>query len=142
MKRLILIFLFLATANIFAQKWYTDMDTAQAKALQENKIIVLVFQGSDWCAPCMKLEKEIFSTSEFLAYADKNYVMLQADFPRKRKNKLAKEQKKKNAILFEKYNTNGIFPFVVVLDSAKKILKKAGYKKMLPSKYIDYLNSY
>lgn len=142
MKKLILGFTLLVVTNIFAQEWYTDMDIAQAKALQENKKIVLVFQGSDWCVPCMKLDKEIFTSNEFVAYATNNYVLLQADFPRKRKNKLAEIQHKKNAQLFEKYNTPGVFPFVVVLDPAKNILKRAGYKRMNPSRYIQYLNTY
>lgn len=142
MKNILIGFLLLVSTSMFAQKWQTDMNLAQELAKNNDKKIILVFQGSDWCAPCIKLDTEIFSTEEFKKYAHKNYVMLQADFPRKRKNKLADEQKKKNAELFEKYNKRGIFPFVVVLDSDKKVLKTAGYKKMKPSEYIEYLNSY
>ena len=42
--------------------------------------------------------------------------MLKADFPRKKKNLLPKPQQKNNNKLAEKYNSNGHFPFVVVLD--------------------------
>lgn len=140
MKKLVFVFLVMLSSSIFAQDWTFDINKAQALAKDGNKKIIIVFQGSDWCAPCIKLDTEIFSTETFRKYAANNYVMLQADFPRKRKNKLAAEQKEKNAKLFEKYNTMGIFPFVVVLDADKKVLKTAGYKKMSPKEYIAYLN--
>ena len=142
MKNSIIAVLLLFSISLTAQEWQIDMDLAQKQAKQEHKKIILVFQGSDWCAPCMKLDKEIWNSEVFQKYAKDHFVMLQADFPRKKKNKLAKEQKKKNGRLFEQYNKQGIFPFVVVLDSNKKVLKTAGYKKMTPAKYIEYLNNY
>ncbi|MGI8635558.1 MAG: thioredoxin family protein, partial [Segetibacter sp.] len=27
-----------------------------------NKLIVLNFAGSDWCGPCIRLKKEVFSS--------------------------------------------------------------------------------
>lgn len=142
MRKLVFGLLFAFSTSLFAQEWQKDMGIAQDLAQKEGKIIVLVFQGSDWCAPCIKLDKEIFSTEVFKEYAKSNYVMLQADFPRKRKNKLGAEQKEKNARLFERYNKRGVFPYVVVLDANKKVLNTAGYKRMTPKEYIEYLNSY
>ena len=71
-----------------AQDWQTDFETAKKIALEKNQNIVLVFQGSDWCAPCIKLDREIWSTSEFKTYAEANFILLKADFPRKKKNSL------------------------------------------------------
>ena len=51
------------TAN--SQNWTTDVEEAKISAQKENKTIVFVFQGSDWCAPCIKLDREIWSTDEF-----------------------------------------------------------------------------
>ena len=48
-------------------------------------------------------------------YAKDHFVMLKADFPRKRANKLNSEQQEKNNKLAEIYNQKGYFPFVVVL---------------------------
>lgn len=134
--------LFIGTLTSFGQDWQTDVATAKELASKENKSIVLVFQGSDWCAPCIKLDKEIWSTEEFKNYAAEHFVMLQADFPKRKKNALPKEQQLKNNDLAEKYNTKGYFPFVVVLDESGKVLGQTSYKKLKPKEYITLLESF
>lgn len=142
-KKLITAILLILNLNLaFAQDWVTDFSKAKQLATNENKPIVLVFQGSDWCAPCIKLDREIWSTDTFKDYAKKNYIMLQADFPRKKNNALSETQAKANAKLAETYNKSGIFPFVVVLDSKGKILGETGYKKTTPKAYIEEINSF
>ena len=93
-----------------------------------------------WCAPCIKLDREIWSTDAFKKYANENYVMLKADFPRKKKNTLSETQTKANGLLAEKYNKQGFFPFVVILDSNGKVLGESSYKKTTPENYIKELN--
>ncbi len=134
--------LFLLFMSVQSQEWITDMQKAGEIAARENKKIILVFSGSDWCAPCIKLEKEIWNSPEFQEYAKEHYVMLRADFPRKKKNQLPKEQQEKNNKLFEKYNPQGYFPFVVVLTPGGKVLGTTGYKKVSPGEYIKELNSF
>jgi len=134
--------LLLLSLSINAQDWKTDFNNAKQIAASENKPIILVFQGSDWCAPCIKLDHQIWSTATFKNYAKEYYIMLQADFPRKKKNALPEAQAKANGHLFETYNKNGIFPFVVVLDSTGKVLGETSYKKITPEKYIKELNAF
>ena len=135
-------FLFCILNSVNAQEWLTDIDAAQKIALQKNQHIILVFQGSDWCAPCIKLEKEIWNSHEFKTYAKDNYVLVKADFPRKKKNKLSKKQQAQNIQLMEKYNTKGYFPFVAVIDKKGEMLGNTGYKKIAPTEYIKLLNSF
>ena len=125
-----------------AQEWLTDINEAQTIASEKNQKIILVFQGSDWCAPCIKLDTEIWSTPEFIQYSKEHYVLLKADFPRKSKNKLNKSQQEKNNQLAEKYNTKGYFPYVVVLDENATVIGSTGYKKVSPAEYIEILNSF
>jgi len=137
----------LLTAIVFsitlsAQEWQTDFETAKQISSEENHPIVLVFQGSDWCAPCIKLDREIWSTEEFKTYAKDHFVMLQADFPRKKKNALPDDQQQKNNQLAEKYNEQGYFPFVVVLDKEGALLGEAGYENTTPKEYIEKLESF
>ena len=134
--------LFCLIHSVNAQKWYTDIDTAKKIAIQNDQRIILVFQGSDWCAPCIKLEKEIWESNEFKTYAKDNFVLLKADFPRKNKNRLSKIQQDKNNMLAEKYNPYGSFPKVVVLNKNAEIIGATGYKKLSPSEYISLLNSF
>ena len=139
---LVLTFITISFYSVSAQEWQTDINAAKKIALTENKTIVLVFQGSDWCAPCIKLDRDIWSTEIFKSYAKTHFVMLQADFPRKKKNALSPELTEANAKLAETYNSNGIFPFVVVLDSKGNVLGETGYKKVTPKAYIKTLNSF
>jgi len=139
---IILVVVLINLSTTFAQEWETDFAKAKEIATKENKPIVLVFQGSDWCAPCIKLDREIWSTDTFKDYAKNNYIMLQADFPRKKKNALSDAQAIANAQLAETYNKNGIFPFVVVLDNKGILLGETGYKKTTPKSYIEELNSF
>lgn len=144
MKKIIvaLIVMIVSVNTIIAQEWQTDINVAKEIATKESKPIILVFQGSDWCAPCIKLDREIWSTDAFKKYASENYVMLKADFPRKKNNALSEKQTKANALLAEKYNKQGFFPFVVILDSNGKVLGESSYKKTTPENYIKEINSF
>jgi thioredoxin-related protein len=104
--------------------WQTDFERAKSQAKTENKFILLNFSGSDWCGPCIRLHKEIFDSEVFTKYADENLVLVNADFPRLKKNILSKEQQKQNDALADKYNSDGAFPFTVLLDADGKIIKK------------------
>lgn len=142
-KNTILSFLFFCSMLfVNAQEWQTNFEQAKTIAAKENIPIILVFQGTDWCAPCIKLDKEIWSTEEFIAYASKHYVMLKADFPRKSKNALAPKQQEQNNKLASLYNKNGFFPHVVVLDKTGKRMGETGYKKTTPAEYIKLLNAF
>lgn len=132
----------LLSFSAFAQDWQTNIDTAKALAKKGNHNIVLVFQGSDWCAPCIKLDKEIWSTAKFQELAKNHFVMLQADFPKRKKNQLSDSQTAHNAKLAEKYNPNGYFPYVVVLSPEGKVLGSIGYEKSTPEDYFKKLTAF
>lgn len=86
MKTFYFFMLFVMFSNLsFAQQWLTNFEEAKVQAAEKNQNIVLVFQGTDWCAPCIKLDKEIWSTETFKTQGEPHFVMLKADFPRKRK---------------------------------------------------------
>ena len=127
---------------MLSQNWVTNFNKAKQEASKTNDKIVLVFQGSDWCGPCMKLEKEIWSSPEFQKLAKDHFVMLKADFPRRKANKLSDEQTAQNAKLAEMYNQEGFFPLVVVLNTNGKVLGKMGYEKLSPTDYFNKLMSF
>lgn len=102
--------------------WETDFDIAKQKARQEHKYILLNFSGSDWCVPCINLRREIFESPSFKEFADNNLVLLNADFPRLKKNQLPKDQQKKNEQLADKYNPQGSFPYTILLDEGGKVI--------------------
>lgn len=116
-------FPFLLLSLLLVSGWENDFDEARKKAGEEHKYILLNFSGSDWCIPCIKLHKEIFESKVFSDYADGNLVLVNADFPRLKKNKLSKEQEKKNDALAELYNKDGTFPLTLLVDAEGKVLK-------------------
>jgi thioredoxin-related protein len=118
-------------------QWLTDVPKAQEKAKAEQKLVMMDFTGSDWCPWCIKLNKEVFSTPEFVEYANKNLVPVEVDFPNKKKQPA--ELKKANQDLQKKYGVKG-FPTVVVLDSTGKKLGELGYEPGGPKAFIKELD--
>ncbi len=142
-KQIILLFCIIVISNeAISQEWFTDFELAKQEATTSKQNVVLVFQGSDWCAPCIKLEKEIWSSETFKKLTKDHFVMLKADFPRRKANKLSEELAVQNAKLAEKYNNQGFFPLVVVLNNAGKVLGKIGYEKSSPDAYFKKLTSF
>lgn len=103
--------------------WEKDFEDAKKKAVTEHKLILLNFSGSDWCGPCIKLHDEIFENASFKNFADSSLVLVNADFPRLKKNQLSKDQQKKNDKLADKYNPEGSFPYTVLLTAEGKVIK-------------------
>lgn len=143
MKRLLIItsILIYTVISMNAQEWNTSLEFAKTKAADENKKVIMVFQGSDWCGPCIRLDREIWSNEDFKTYAKDHFVMLKVDFPRSKKNALSKEQKKHNSQLADKYNSEGHFPLIIVLDEKGTILGKTGYKNISPAEFASTLDS-
>jgi thioredoxin-related protein len=106
-----------------APEWGSNLEFAKEKATTDHKLILLNFSGSDWCAPCIMLKKEVFSSDEFQSFAEDRLVLLRADFPRLKKNKLPDAELKRNEALAEKYNPDGNFPFTVLMSSKGEIIK-------------------
>lgn len=125
-----------------AQDWQATFSDALSVSAAENKPIILVFAGSDWCAPCIMLERNIWQSQEFIDYSKDNYVLYKADFPRKKSNQLPTEIADRNAELAQVYNPKGFFPLIVVLNSEERVLGTTGFKKITPNDYISLLNAF
>jgi thioredoxin-related protein len=120
--------------------WMTNFDQAKEQATQGHKQILLNFSGSDWCAPCIKMKKDVFEQSVFQEYAANNLVLLQADFPRTKKKQLAPELKAQNEKLAELYNPEGNFPLTLLLDEQGHVLHSwEGYTGATPDEFLNEL---
>lgn len=98
--------------------WTTDLDKALEQAKKEKKAVLVEFTGSDWCPPCMMMRKEVFSKKEFVEGAQKNFILVELDFP-KGDEEGKKETLEKSKPYAEKYEIRA-FPSVVLLDSDGK----------------------
>ena len=118
-----LCFLFLAGLSL-PPIWHLNMQEAEMIAQKEHRYILLNFSGSDWCGPCILLRKQIFDDPAFSALADTALVLVNADFPRMKKNQLSKQQQEQNDQLADKYNSQGKFPLTLLLDADGKVIKQ------------------
>lgn len=139
-KNVTVLFLFI-TSMSFSQDWKYNFDEAKELAKKENKDIVLIFSGSDWCAPCIRLDKNIWQSEAFQNEAASQWILVKANFPRKKGNQLSEAQTEHNRNLAEKYNIEGNFPLVVLLDNTGKVLGKMGFKNVSPEEYIKMIHS-
>lgn len=116
--------------------WLTDFEQAKKEAAKRDVPILVNFSGSDWCGWCIKLDKEVFSKKEFLAYAKEDLVLFVADFPSRKK--LPEATAKQNKALQKKYRIQG-FPTVLILDAEGKVTGRTGYRKGGPAAYVKHL---
>lgn len=133
MKKITLFIVLLFSVYMNAQETKT-LQNSFDQAKQEHKKVLLYFSGSDWCAPCIKFKKTFIQNEAFQSFASENLIIFNADFPRLKKNVLSAEQTTENEKIADKYNPNGIFPLVLVLDENGKVIKK--WEKM-PDETID-----
>ncbi|MBC8325741.1 MAG: thioredoxin family protein [Verrucomicrobia subdivision 3 bacterium] len=118
--------------------WLTNIEKAKETAKKEGKTVLVEFTGSDWCPPCKALKKNVFNTDEFKAYAKKNLVLVELDFPRD-KTKVTKEQAAYNREQAKAFSIRG-YPTIILMDAeGKELTKKVGYGRTSAAKYIESL---
>ena len=124
--------------------WGNNLEEALAEANATQKLVMLNFSGSDWCAPCIQLKKEIFGSEAFGQLAASRLVLVRADFPRMKKNQLPAAQLRYNEGLAEKYNPSGKFPLTLLLSADGTVLHTwEGYPKDLtPEKMIKAIQTH
>ena len=142
MRKLLLLFALAISNFAVSQEWQTNFEEAKKIATEQDKNVVIVFSGSDWCAPCIKLDKNIWQSDTFKKEAVEDWIVVRADFPRKKANELSKEQTEHNRKLAEKFNLEGSFPLVVILDKNGKVLGKMGFKNVSPEEYIKMIHAF
>ncbi|HWL52479.1 MAG TPA: thioredoxin family protein [Chthoniobacteraceae bacterium] len=132
-RRLILLAALLATLGTArADEWLTDYKEAVTKAAEEKKPLLINFTGTNWCPPCIQLEKRVFSRKEFKEYAAKNLVLLKLEFPPPGQTELAPppaplraaepmtmEKLQENVLLAEQYRVEG-YPTLLLISPKTK----------------------
>ena len=136
------------STNGFAQPpkslvWFLDYKEVTKFAEDENKPILLFFQGSDWCEQGKELQRDIFDNEQFVLYAMKRILCLYVDFPYK--NKLSEEQNRHNVKLKKEFNipadyTKGFPTIVIVSKKGKVLLQETGYNGQGPQPLMNKIN--
>lgn len=123
-----------------AEGWMVDINKAYEVSRKTGKPILANFTGSDWCGWCKKLKAEVFDKAAFKAWAEKNVVLVELDFPRR---KLVPENiKKQNRELQQAFKVTG-YPTIWVFNLTKsesgqfgiEALGKTGYVRGGPAAF-------
>ncbi|MFI5152205.1 MAG: FAD:protein FMN transferase [Chitinophagales bacterium] len=134
---LLIILVFVISAA--SSQSFIDPDKAFANAAELKKEVLIVFSGSDWCLPCIRLEKDILRDPDFMMFAENSLVILTADFPQKKK--LPPGQITINEKLAEEYNPHGIFPLLVLVNPDKTVLTSLEYEHYNPQQFIKQIQN-
>jgi protein disulfide-isomerase len=148
MKNIIFAFLFITISTLNAQDnlvWVTDMRKALDISKKESKPMFLFFTGSDWCGWCIRLQNEVFKTTEFQEWSQK-VVLVELDFPRTKPQ--IESLKTQNQQLSQLFKVGG-FPAVVFVQEGMtengKInleeIGRTGYVAGGPSVWLNVANN-
>ncbi|WP_339895933.1 thioredoxin family protein [uncultured Algibacter sp.] len=138
----------LFSANALAQEkltWHTNVNEALEIAVKENKKVMLFFTGSDWCGWCIKLQNEVFKTSDFEKWSN-DMVLVELDFPKRTPQD--ENLKVQNRQLQAMFKVRG-YPSVYFVNPEKmpdgkmnlNNLGKTGYVKGGASEWLEVANS-
>jgi uncharacterized protein YyaL (SSP411 family) len=136
LKHILVPLLFLAPFLVNAQVT-TDPKEAFKWATSSNRPVLLIFEGSDWCLPCIRLDRNVLSTDSFINFANDNLVVLKADFPQKKKIDPVLEKQYEQ--LAEAHNKEGYFPKMILITPAQKELSIIRTNYVKPEQLIEKL---
>ena len=135
MKKIIITLVFvLGTISLQAQElyWETNVNKAIEVSKKTKKPMLLFFTGSDWCGWCKRLTASVFSQETFKQWAEKNVVLLELDFPRRKA--LAPEVQQTNNQLMNMFGVRG-YPTVWFVKATEKD-GKINFEKLGSSGYV------
>lgn len=124
-------FYMLAAAAIVAPafasvEWMTDLDAAKAKAVAENKPLLIDFTGSDWCTWCIKLKQDVLSAPDFEQFIAEKFIPVEIDVPQNAAKVGGEEQLNKNRQICDDYGVEA-FPTVMVVTPEGHVAGGIGY---------------
>lgn len=121
----------------YTQEWKTNLKEAFKEATVSGKDVLLFFTVLENCDSCAKLEQNVMQSNLFKSYARENFVLVKQDF-----NSGNLDNIEENLLIVEKYNKDGFFPLVVIINKSAKILGQIGaYNNEMPEAYLSQLQS-
>ena len=120
--RFVAVIVFLASSPLFSQEASTSR--------------ILIFEGSDWCANCLRLEKEVLSDPQFEKFRQQYTLGIERiDFPQRKK--LEATVRSYNEKMAERYAFEGIFPTVLLIDDQGSLIAPIPYHKQDVFEFIE-----
>ena len=112
-------FLAIIWINLLSFNTDSSIPKTSEEITQLSAPVLYIFIGSDWCADCKRLEKNVLSDSVFISTMKLNKIAIEIiDFPQRKK--LSPDVVKHNETIAESYGFQGIFPTLVLSRSKDK----------------------
>lgn len=121
-----------------AAPWTSDFEAALKEAKASDQAVLIDFTGSDWCAWCIKLTKEVFDQPEFEAGVKDKFVLVELDYP-KDKGRVTEAVAMQNGALLKRYPIKG-YPTVLLCDAEGRPFAATAYQEGGAEKYLTHLN--
>ena len=131
------------TARAEGVPWRTDFDAASTDpaAAAGPSDTLLLFTGSDWCPPCIKLEEGVFSDPVAGAAIAAAFVPVMLDF--RRADPPPPAEVARNEALMARYAPQPAFPTLVLVDPEGRPYAATGYEAEIvergPMAYVEHL---
>ena len=107
-----------------ASEWLTSYEAAMEAAREQEKPVLTIFTGSDWCPHCRTLEEQVLHTEAFEAWADDRVILLVIDLPQQG---ISAEERAARSKVCIKYGVR-TFPSAVLIDAdGTRITAQSGY---------------
>jgi thioredoxin-related protein len=134
----VLILLLLSNVLVgYSQDWKYDLNDAFKEANASGKDVLLFFSTSQDCLSCKTLEQKVLRSPEFLSYAESKYILVKEDFSLEQDKDIESK-----LLVVEKYNKDGFFPLVVIINRNTKVIGQLGaYNNESPQQFLAKLQS-
>ena len=114
----VLLIICLSTTCFAQLKKYTNYSEAKIEAEQQNKDILLVLTGAEWCKPCIKMKKNVFSEQEFIDFANEKFIVFEINLIMP--VDIGSENYKEYKFFQEKYKANAL-PTLILIDTKETV---------------------
>jgi thioredoxin-related protein len=140
MKNLFLLLFFFYSTSVYSQiEKNTNWEIAKNKAELSNKNILIILTGSDWCKPCIKMEKKVIHTPQFEEYAKNNLEIFEINLPNH--FDYSSEIIKEYEYFKNKYQSNAL-PSLILVDKNGNELGKVSKGVFSIEKVISTLENF
>ncbi len=127
-------------ASLLKAQVLVNANEAFKLSQESQKPVLLIFSGSDWCAPCIRFQKTVLASEQFQHYASDHLILLKVDFPQRKK--LESEMVMQNERLADRYNPKGQFPHILLLRPDQSVLTTLYYKNQRSEEFISQLSTH
>ena len=118
----------------------SGLNATLAIAAQQNKIIYLLFTGSDWCPPCISLELKVLQSPQWQNLTQNSVLTYTCDFPVKKQ--LSPQTVQENNRLAKSFNVTS-YPTQIILGPNGKVLdRRQGYSAGPVTPYVNWVSSF